>query len=134
MHEQGGTPITELRSLVEALIERNGQLETALRSRVVIEQAKGVLAERFGLTIEDAFAMLRHSARSARVPIHELAASVVAEPRTPSAIVRGIAREQRWRAAALREQTEARSERAELLRAELEAQADRLRRRRRSGP
>ena len=63
------------------------QLEGALSSRIVIEQAKGVLAERFGTTVDDAFALLRRSARSARVKIHGLAARVVDEAQTPAEIV-----------------------------------------------
>ena len=45
------------------------QLQTALETRVVIEQAKGVLAERFRLSIEDAFRLLRDSARTGRMPL-----------------------------------------------------------------
>jgi DDE domain/ANTAR domain len=40
------------------------QLQSALNSRVLIEQAKGVLAERLNVPIHDAFTVLRSSARS----------------------------------------------------------------------
>jgi AmiR/NasT family two-component response regulator len=69
--------------LVEQLRRRNAQLERALESRVVIEQAKGVLAERYGLSVDAAFDLLRRAARSNRVSIHELAARVVAERSSP---------------------------------------------------
>lgn len=72
--------------LIRELQTKNAQLETALSSRIVIEQAKGVLAERHRLDVERAFAVLRSAARSNRVKIHELAAAVVSSPRTPTAI------------------------------------------------
>jgi AmiR/NasT family two-component response regulator len=72
--------------LIRELQTKNAQLETALSSRIVIEQAKGILAERYRLDLERAFAVLRGAARSNRVKIHELAAAVVSSPRTPTAI------------------------------------------------
>jgi GAF domain-containing protein len=54
------------------------QLQTALNSRVLIEQAKGVLAERHQLDLDQAFAMLREGARSRNRRLSELAAGVVA--------------------------------------------------------
>jgi transcriptional regulator with GAF, ATPase, and Fis domain len=53
------------------------QLEHALTSRVVIEQAKGVTGERLGLDMGAAFQALRGYARSNNLRIAELAASVV---------------------------------------------------------
>ncbi len=56
---------------------RAEELQTALDSRVVIEQAKGVLAQRFGCGPPAAFEILRRNARSSRRSIHELAAEIV---------------------------------------------------------
>ena len=53
------------------------QLQTALNSRILIEQAKGVLAERLQLDVADAFTLLRSSARSRNRRLSELARAVV---------------------------------------------------------
>jgi transcriptional regulator with GAF, ATPase, and Fis domain len=53
------------------------QLQTALNSRVLIEQAKGVLAERLGISVEDAFPVLRTYARSGNHKLREVASAVV---------------------------------------------------------
>jgi GAF domain-containing protein len=54
-----------------------GQLQVALDSRVVIEQAKGVLVGRHGLTTRQAFERLRRQARDQRRPLTEVASGVV---------------------------------------------------------
>ncbi len=53
------------------------QLQTALNSRVLIEQAKGVLAERLRLDVDDAFAVLRSGARSHNRRLSDLAQAIV---------------------------------------------------------
>jgi GAF domain-containing protein len=53
------------------------QLQSALNSRVLIEQAKGVLAERLHLDVADAFILLRSGARSHNRRLSELAQSIV---------------------------------------------------------
>ena len=57
--------------------ELGRQLQHALDSRVVIEQAKGVLAERLGLGMSAAFTALRSYARSHNTKVAELALSIV---------------------------------------------------------
>jgi AmiR/NasT family two-component response regulator len=53
------------------------QLQTALDSRVVIEQAKGVLAERLGFDMDTAFSTLRDGARQANRRLSEEARDVI---------------------------------------------------------
>lgn len=72
--------------------ERAEQLQYALTSRIAIEQAKGILAERLGLDMEGAFALLRYAARSARMKLQELANAVVEDAETPEEVVRAVAR------------------------------------------
>jgi transcriptional regulator with GAF, ATPase, and Fis domain len=55
----------------------NEQLQTALNSRVVIEQAKGKLAERLGLDMDQAFAIMREHARTRNLRLSELAQAFV---------------------------------------------------------
>ena len=71
----------------EDLRERVAQLELALESRVVIEQAKGMLAARHHVDLQTAFNALRLAARSNHLILRELAHRVVAEPETPAEIV-----------------------------------------------
>lgn len=54
-----------------------GQLQTALDSRVVIEQAKGVVAYTHDLDMDGAFRRIRGYARDARRPIGEIARAIV---------------------------------------------------------
>jgi GAF domain-containing protein len=49
------------------------QLQHALDSRVVIEQAKGAIAQRMGISVDQAFAVLRRQARSSSRRIRDVA-------------------------------------------------------------
>jgi transcriptional regulator with GAF, ATPase, and Fis domain len=53
------------------------QLQTALNSRVVIEQAKGLVAERLGVNMEVAFAALRGFARTQNRKLGDVARMVI---------------------------------------------------------
>lgn len=53
------------------------QLQQALDSRVLIEQAKGIYAERAGTTLDQAFEQLRRGARSSGRTLRVVAAEVV---------------------------------------------------------
>jgi AmiR/NasT family two-component response regulator len=68
------------------------QLQNALDSRVVIEQAKGIVAERFGLTMSESFELLRHAARANRVAVRGLAEELVAARDTPAMILEELGR------------------------------------------
>jgi AmiR/NasT family two-component response regulator len=78
--------VGRLQDLVAIVLNENSQLRRALESRIVIEQAKGVLAERYGIDVQKAFEVLRRSARNNRMSIHALAESVMASPVTPPQI------------------------------------------------
>jgi transcriptional regulator with GAF, ATPase, and Fis domain len=54
-----------------------GQLQVALNSRVIIEQAKGILAERLQVTPDEAFVLLRRYARDHNLPLTRLAGDVI---------------------------------------------------------
>ena len=58
----------------------------------MIEQAKGVLAERFNVDVHEAFQVLRMSARSNRMRLHDLAARVVESRQTPPEIEQTLVR------------------------------------------
>ena len=53
------------------------QLQTALSSRVQLEQAKGVLAQRAGLPMDEAFQVMRAYARSHNRRISEVAEQII---------------------------------------------------------
>jgi len=69
------------RKAFEAAEERARQLQTALDSRVVIEQAKGFLAATEAITPDEAFAVIRDHARRNRLRTHDVCRAVLAGER-----------------------------------------------------
>ena len=69
--------ILQERNIRDAVAIRD-QLQSALTSRVVIEQAKGVVAETDGVSMDAAFARIRSHARSRQTPLSVVARQLVA--------------------------------------------------------
>lgn len=69
--------LSSSRAALEAAEIRAQQLQTALESRVLIEQAKGFLAGREGIDPDVAFQRLRVAARSSHRSLHEVAREVL---------------------------------------------------------
>jgi GAF domain-containing protein len=68
--------ILQHRASLEAQVI-NDQLNHALNSRIVIEQAKGMVAERLGVNMEQAFTTLRSHARNNNLRLVDVAQGVI---------------------------------------------------------
>jgi len=55
----------------------NEQLSNALNTRIVIEQAKGMVGERESLTMDEAFALLRRHARNRNLRLADVAQAII---------------------------------------------------------
>ena len=64
----------------------NEQLQGALTSRVVIEQAKGAVAQRSGLDMDQAFNLLRTYARAGNLKLSDVARDIVEGILDPNAL------------------------------------------------
>ena len=71
---------------VSDLHEVNVQLQCALNSRVIIEQAKGALAERAGIGVDEAFERLRAYARARNLKLTRVAEAVATHTMTKAEI------------------------------------------------
>jgi GAF domain-containing protein len=78
---QALTDVATIGILQERLIHERGivaeQLQRALDSRILIEQAKGVLSEIGGISVDQAFENMRGYARSNNLRLHDVAERVV---------------------------------------------------------
>lgn len=77
--------ILQHRAALEAQV-LNEQLTHALSSRVVIEQAKGMVAERLDLDMEQSFTALRNHARNHNLRLAEVANAIIGGGLAPSAL------------------------------------------------
>lgn len=69
--------ILQQRTLDHSELERD-QLQYALTSRIVLEQVKGILAERWQVTLDEAFTAFRVYARAHRLLLAEVAREIAA--------------------------------------------------------
>ena len=79
--------ILQHRAALEAQVLTD-QLNHALNSRILIEQAKGMVAERQGLDMEQAFNTLRNHARNHNIRLAEVAQNLIAGTLSVSALER----------------------------------------------
>jgi GAF domain-containing protein len=64
------------------------QLQGALNSRVIIEQAKGVVAQACGVTVNQAFEIIRHYSRNHQRRLSEVAHAVVTDRQSVAGLFR----------------------------------------------
>ena len=69
--------VTQGREDRDRLASLSEQLQTALTTRLVIEQAKGTVAATRGIGVEGAFEVLRQHARDHNAPLRDAAAAMV---------------------------------------------------------
>ena len=91
--EDASAAVARLLSVTPASYERRAQLEHALESRIGIEQAKGIVAERYGLEVDEAFQLIRRAARSHRMKLYDLVKAIRPGEDTPPELATLIAQE-----------------------------------------
>jgi len=88
MADVGAISMCQIRAIRDSQLVTD-QLQHALHGRVAIEQAKGMLAERAGIGMDDAFARLRGYARSGGRLLVDVAAGVVSGAIDPDRVLSG---------------------------------------------
>ncbi|TML60247.1 MAG: ANTAR domain-containing protein [Actinobacteria bacterium] len=91
--EDASAAVARLLAVTHASYERRAQLEHALESRISIEQAKGIVAERYGLEVDEAFDLIRRTARTHRMKINDLVRAIRPGQETPPELAAMIAAE-----------------------------------------
>lgn len=90
--QEASAAVARLLAVTHATYERRAQLEHALQSRVSIEQAKGIVAERYGLELDEAFDLIRRASRSQRMKLHEFVLTIRPREDTPPVLAELIAK------------------------------------------
>ena len=87
----GTTNVATIAILQERAMRRaevlNEQLQAALTSRVIIEQAKGVLAQHSGLRMDQAFGLMRRYARAHNTRLAEVARALIGRTLDPTTVI-----------------------------------------------
>lgn len=86
-----GTSEAELLKTVQHYKTLSEQLQHALESRIAIEQAKGVLSERYHVDVDEAFAMLRSYCRANNLKLVDAARAVTSRPMPTASTAKAIA-------------------------------------------
>ena len=84
--DEQGTELERLVIYADSQERKVSQLQAALDSRVVVERAIGLLAERFDLAFTEAFELLRAAARNTRQQVRGIAEELGTSRRTPPEI------------------------------------------------
>jgi GAF domain-containing protein len=71
------------------------QLQRALDSRVLIEQARGAMSQALGLTMDEAFGALRNYSRNNNMTMHAVATAITTRSLTADALLADRSRPQR---------------------------------------
>ncbi|MFI1282005.1 ANTAR domain-containing protein [Streptomyces sp. NPDC020858] len=71
----GNPRLLQQRTVAHSEVER-AQLQHALTSRIVLEQVKGILAERWHVTVDEAFAAFRSYVRAHHHQLAQLARQI----------------------------------------------------------
>jgi AmiR/NasT family two-component response regulator len=62
------------------------QLQAALNSRIIVEQAKGALAQALGVSVDEAFELIRALSRNSNQRLVHIARDIVTERSYPSTL------------------------------------------------
>ena len=93
--QDASAAVARLLAVTHASYERRAQLEHALESRISIEQAKGIVAERYDLDVEEAFELIRQTARSHRMKLYDLVRAIRPGQETPAELAAMLAAKRR---------------------------------------